>query len=82
MNTLLTKIRALGASGFTISDVRGEGSGERNSGEVPENKIKIEVVTDFELSEKIMNHIAKEYFDNYSLIVFASDIQVIRREKF
>ena len=81
-NSLVTTIRALGATGFTISDVYGEGSGEKSSGEVPNEKVKIEVVADADLAKKIMVEIAKNYFANYSLIVYSSDIQVIRQEKF
>jgi nitrogen regulatory protein P-II 2 len=81
-NSLVTTIRSLGATGFTISDVHGEGSGEKSSGEVPNEKVKIEVIADVDLARKIMDEIAKNYFLNYSLIVYASDIQVIRPEKF
>ncbi len=80
--SLVTTIRSLGATGFTISEVRGEGSGEKNSGEVPNEKVKIEVVADADLGKEIMNEIAKNYFANYSLIVYASEIEVIRQEKF
>ena len=81
-SSLLETIRTLGATGFTISDVHGEGSGEKSSGEVPNEKVKIEVVADADLAKKIMAEIAKNFFQNYSLIVYSSDIQVIRHEKF
>lgn len=81
-NRLVKTIRSLGATGFTISDVHGEGSGEKRSGEVPNEKVKLEVVADAELAKKIMDEIAKNYFVNYSLIVYAADIEVIRHEKF
>ena len=79
---LVSTIRSLGATGFTISDVHGEGSGEKNSGEVPNEKVKVEVVADADLAKIIMAQIATNYFPNYSLIVYSSDIQVIRHEKF
>ena len=81
-SSLVTTIRTLGATGFTISDVHGEGTGEKRSGEVPTEKIKIEVIVDATLAKEIMSEIAKNYFENYSLIVYATDIQVIRQEKF
>ena len=81
-NSVVKTIRSLGATGFTISDVHGEGSGEKSSGEVPNEKVKIEVVADADLAKKIMAEIAKSYFANYALIVYAIDIQVIRHEKF
>lgn len=80
--SLIKTIRSLGAKGFTISDVHGEGTGEKSSGEVPNEKVKVEVVADADLAKRIMAEIAKSYFPNYSLIVYASDIQVIRHEKF
>ena len=79
---LLAKIRSLGASGFTITDVRGEGSGEKRSGEIPDVKIKLEIIADAELSKKIMSEVAQHYFDNSSLVMYSADIQVIRQEKF
>jgi nitrogen regulatory protein PII len=75
-------IRSLGASGFTVTEVRGEGSGEKSSGEVPDLKTKIEIITTVELSKKLMDKVAQDYFENYSIIVYASDIQVIRDGKF
>ena len=81
-SSLISTVQSLGASGFTISDVHGEGSGEKRSGEVPNEKTKIEVVVDVDVAKKLMDKIAESYFENYSLIVYASDIQVIRQEKF
>ncbi len=80
--SLVKAIRSLGATGFTISDVHGEGSGEKSSGEVPNEKVKIEVIADAGLAKEMMNEVAKNYFANYSLIVYASDIEVIRQKKF
>ena len=34
----------LGATGFTMTDVKGQGSGEKSSGEIPDSKLKIEIV--------------------------------------
>lgn len=82
LSRLLESVRSLGAKGFTISEVRGEGSGEKNSGEIPSEKVKIEVVVEATLAKKIMTEIATDFFANYSLIVYSSDIQVIRNEKF
>lgn len=81
-SNLVSMIQIMGASGFTVTDVRGEGSGEKSSGEVPSEKIKIEVVTGTDLAKEMMAEIGKVYFQNYSLIVYSTDIQIIRDEKF
>ena len=74
--------QTLGASGFTVADVRGEGSGEKRAGEVPENKVKIEVVSSAALAKKIMAEVARIYFPNYSIIIYSAAINVIRQDKF
>ena len=81
-SAIIELIKTFGASGFTITDVRGEGSGEKSSGEVPEQKIKIEVVADLILANKMMAKIADVYFENYSIIVYSSEISIIRPNKF
>lgn len=79
---LIALARSLGASGFTSSDVHGEGTGDKSSGELPDEKIKIEIVADSVLAEKLMCEVAAQYFKNYSIIVYSSEIRVLRPEKF
>ena len=81
-SAVIELIKSVGASGFTLTDVRGEGSGEKNSGEVPEEKLKLEVVADSALASKIMNEISTVYFENYSIIVYATEISIVRPNKF
>lgn len=80
--SLTQLIRQAGATGFTLTEVKGEGSGEKNTGEVPDDKLKIEIVCDEPLASKIMSDISRQYFESYSLILYASDVQVIRPAKF
>lgn len=79
---LVALAKKLGASGFTLSDVRGEGSGGKSSGEVPDEKVKIEIVADEALAEKLMAEVAAHYFKNYSIIIYSSETRVLRPEKF
>jgi nitrogen regulatory protein PII len=81
-SSLIALTKSLGASGFTVTDVRGEGSAKKHGGEVPDAKVKIEIVADVPLAERIMTETARVFFENYSMIVYASDIEVIRPEKF
>jgi len=81
-SAIIELIKSVGASGFTLTDVRGEGSGEKSSGEVPEEKLKIEIVADASLAGKIMGEIATVYFENYSIIVYSTEISILRPNKF
>lgn len=81
-SSVIKLIRAQGASGFTASQVRGEGTGTKSSGEIPDEKTKIEIVVSEVIATKIMTEIAKTFFENYSLITYSSDITVLRPDKF
>lgn len=79
---LIDLAKSLGVSGFTTTEVLGEGSAHRQSGEVPNSKIKIEVIAESARAIKVMESIAEQYFKNYSLIAYLTDAQVIRGTKF
>ncbi len=80
--SLLDLVRLQGATGFTVTEVSGEGNGEKSSGEVPEAKSKIEVIAEPSIAMKIMEALSKRFFENYSIITYSSDIAVLRAEKF
>lgn len=75
-------LQSLGASGFTMTEVKGEGSRHLHAGEIPGEKIKIECILEAKAAEKIMTHLAQKYFDHYSLIVYSQAVEVLRPEKF
>ena len=81
-SSILTISQDLGATGFTVTEVRGQGNGEKSSGEIPDLKSKIEIVAEPQLALKIMKALAEKFFENYSLITYASDISILRPEKF
>ena len=72
----------LGATGFTMTDVRGHGSSATSSGEISDSKVKFEIVSPASLAEQITSEISRLYFKNYSLIIYSADILVARPEKF
>lgn len=81
-SSILTLTEGLGATGFTVTEVRGQGNGEKSSGEIPDLKLKIEIIAEPQLALKMMNALAEKFFENYSLITYSSDISILRPEKF
>jgi hypothetical protein len=79
---MITLIRSLGASGFTMTEVQGEGSGNRHSGEIPDLKTKIEVLASSAVAQTVMQKVAEQFFEDYSVIVYATGATVLRAEKF
>lgn len=74
--------KSIGATGFTVTEVQGEGSSHRQSGEIPDAKIKIELISDSALATKFLEEVASTYFENYSVIAYVTDVSVIRAKKF
>lgn len=76
-------IRRLGAHGYTISEARGEGSrGVRSAGWEASSNIRIEVVCDATTAAAIASHLRAHYYDHYAMILFMSEVGVLRPEKF
>jgi nitrogen regulatory protein PII len=73
----------LGASGYTVTNARGSGSrGVRSAGWSASSNVRIEVVCSEELAAKIAQQVSERYYADYAMILFESDIHVLRPDKF
>lgn len=81
--TLIRDIDRLGAHGYTVSDARGRGEhGVRDAGWRPSANIRVEVVCDAETVETLAAHMRDRYYQDYAMILFIADVEVLRPEKF
>ncbi|MCS6989549.1 MAG: hypothetical protein NZM06_08540 [Chloroherpetonaceae bacterium] len=79
---LVADIKRLGAKGYTVGKAHGEGAkGERISEWEGEN-LRLETIVSESVAEKILTHLASEYFPNYTIIAYLSDVAVLRGDKF
>lgn len=78
---LTAKIRDLGAKGFTLTEVQGQGSRGWQAHEFEGPSVKIETLVREEVAEKIVEAVAK-YFEHHAVIVYLSDARVVRVTKF
>ena len=79
----LTGGEALGVRGYTITEARGKGSrGRRQSDWAQEGNIRIEIVCDGALAERVAARLRERYYDHYAMIVFLQDVSVLRPDKF
>ena len=80
---LVREIERLGAHGYTVTDARGRGSrGIRNAGWNLSANIRIEVVCAADTAHAIAAALKERYYDNYAMILFIGDVEVLRPEKF
>lgn len=81
--TLVSEIERLGARGYTITDARGKGSGgERDATWAPHANIRVEVLCGAETALAICEALRERYSDNYSMVMYVTDVDVLRPEKF
>lgn len=81
--TLTRELETLGAHGYTVADVRGKGAhGERNAGLDLTANIRIEVVCSEATATAITDAVKARYSDDYAMILFVSDVDVMRPQKF
>lgn len=82
-DTLVRDIMQLGAHGYTLCDVRGEGThGNRSALWAADRSIRIEVLCDENTAQAITTHVEKVYFKNYAMVAFVADVGVLRPAKF
>jgi nitrogen regulatory protein P-II 2 len=79
---LVKEISALGATGYTHYPVRGEGARGLRPRHAESGNIKIEVIATSEVAHRILEYVAKHYFENYAMIAFIDDVEVLQGEKF
>lgn len=80
---LAAELERLGATGYTITDARGKGHrGVRSSGWEHGANIRMEVVCEAAVAEAIGDLLRERYYDNYAMILFVSDVEVLRPGKF
>jgi nitrogen regulatory protein P-II 2 len=79
---LVSELQALGATGCTIVDGRGEGSRHGHATDVPGANVRIETIVRPEVADRIMEHVSREYFAHYSFIAYVVDVAVARGAKY
>jgi hypothetical protein len=81
--SLTADLRRLGAGGYTIVEARGSGSrGVRDAGWASSGNIRVEVVCEPGVAARIADHLRENYYRDYAMILYLSDVAVLRPEKF
>ena len=82
-SSLVKDIERLGAKGYTIMDVRGKGSkGLRSAGWDANANIRIEVICGSAVADAISSHLQEKYYNDYAMVIYTSEVNVLRPEKF
>jgi len=75
-------IKKNNGKGYTMSDAEGEGSRGIRASEWEGKNVRIEVIASTEITNKILEAVSGQYFENYAVIVFTQDVNVVRGDKY
>ena len=79
---LLPKLKELGAGGYTVTDCTGDGERGLRSGVGYGTNIQITVICPEEVAHKILTHVSRNFFENYSCIAWIADVEVMRGARY
>jgi hypothetical protein len=79
---LTVEVLALGATGFSVVEGRGEGSRHLRASEFPGANVRIETVVRPEVADRILGRLTEHYFADYSIIAYVTDVAVVRTRKY
>lgn len=75
-------LKAKGATGFTRSEVEGEGSRGIRASDFEGRNVKIETIVSEPVADAIMQEVSENYFENYAVIAYVRDVEVARGDKY
>lgn len=80
---LVADVKRLGAHGYTVYDVRGEGSmGVREGAWEADRTIEMKVICEAAVADQIAEHVMGQYGPNFAVTLFFANVQVLRPHKF
>jgi nitrogen regulatory protein P-II 2 len=79
---LVSEVGELGARGFTLTEVTGEGSRGVRASEWEGSNIRLETIVAADVAERIVAHVAATYFEWHAVIVYVQDVDVVRGDKY
>lgn len=79
---LVRDLKKLGATGFTESQVRGEGSRGRRTVELEGQNVQLDTLVSPAVAAAILQCVSENYFEHYAIVAFARDVEVLREDKY
>jgi nitrogen regulatory protein P-II 2 len=79
---LTTDLKRLGARGYSVGEVEGEGTRGVHAQDWQGKNVRIETVVGADVADRILGHLAATYFHDYSLVAYAATVEVVRSQKF
>jgi hypothetical protein len=79
---LVDDIKRLGARGYSVGEVDGEGSRGVRASEWEGRNVRIEAVVSAPVADAILEHLNARYFPSFAVIAWVGEVDVARGDKY
>lgn len=79
---IIRELKGMGAKGYTITQVRGEGSRGVRASDWEGQNVKIETLVSAVVADNILQHLADHYFTLYAVVAYVQTVEVVRGDKY
>ena len=79
---LIADIKRLGAKGYSIGRVRGEGTTGRLLQDLNGPSVRLETIVTETVADAILEHLATNYFGRFAVVAWVAPARVLRSERF
>lgn len=79
---LIEALQGLGVRGYSVSSCRGDSIGTVRASEWEGNNVEIKTLVSLETSEKILEAMQERFIQSFALIVYRTEVDILRSDKF
>lgn len=79
---LIKELKSYSIKGYTVTEAKGEGLNGKNIDQWSGGNSSIKIIIKEEKALIILELLNKKYIGKYSCVVYLSDVEVLREEKF
>ena len=79
---LIADIKRLGAKGYSVGHVRGEGTTGRLLQDLNGPSVRLETIVTETVADAILEHLAADYFGRFAVVAWVAPARVLRSERF
>lgn len=79
---LVADVKRLGAKGYSVGHVRGEGTTGQHLQDLNGPSVRLETIVTDEVAEAILAHLAAEYFGRFAVVAWVTPSRVLRPQRF
>jgi nitrogen regulatory protein P-II 2 len=79
---LIGLLRRCGARGYTVAEVRGEGSRGVRASEWEGKNVRLESLLSNEAAARVLAALEREFFAHYAVVAYTQEVEVVRGDKY